>query len=210
MKQILLTNENAGEVLADVEEVIRNGGIAIVPTDTVYGIIGDARSVHAIKKAFFVKQRPEEKAFPVFIGSIPDARRWAYISDQKAAFLEHVWPGAITVVFQKKGELPALLTGGKDTLGLRMPDHPFLLRLLSFFDFPLFQTSANVSSQEPARTPEDVVRYFGTDTSGVDLFIDAGLLVGNPSTVIEFTSDHPIILRSGRISKAELDQLLGL
>lgn len=210
MKRILLTNENAGEVLGDVEKVIRQGGVVILPTDTVYGIVGDARSVRAIQKAFFVKQRSEEKAFPVFIGSIPDARSWAYISDQKAAFLEHVWPGAITVVFQKKGELPRLLTGGKDTLGLRMPDHPFLLRLLSFFDFPLFQTSANISSQEPARTPEDVVRYFGTDASVIDLFIDAGPLVGNPSTVIEFTTDHPIILRSGRVSKAELDRLLGL
>lgn len=210
MRRIVLTNENAGDVLSDVEEVIRRGGIVILPTDTVYGIVGDARSVRAIEKTFFVKQRPEEKAFPVFIGSIPDARRWAYISDQKAAFLEHVWPGAITVVFQKKGELPALLTGGRDTLGLRMPDHPFLLRLLSFFDFPLFQTSANVSSQEPARTPEDVVRSFGANESAIDLFIDAGPLVGNPSTVIDFTTDHPVILRSGLISKAELDQLLGL
>lgn len=210
MKRILLTNENAGEVLDDVEEVIRQGGILILPTDTVYGIVGDARSERAIQKAFFVKRRPEEKAFPVFIGSIPDARRWAYISDQKAAFLEHVWPGAITVVFQKKGEFPRLLTGGKDTLGLRMPDHPFLLRLLSFFDFPLFQTSANVSFEEPARTPEEVMRYFGAHDSVIDLFIDAGALVGNPSTVIEFTTDHPIILRSGRISKDELDQFLGL
>ena len=210
MKRILLTSENAGEVLADVEEVIRRGGIVIVSTDSVYGIVGDARSVHAIEKAFSIKQRPEEKAFPVFIGSIPDARRWAYVSDQKAAFLEHVWPGAITVVFQKKGELPALLSGGKDTLGLRMPDHPFLLRLLSFFDFPLFQTSANISSQEPARTPEDVLRYFGEDNSTIDLFIDAGPLIGNSSTVIDFTHDHPIILRSGRVSKAELDRLLGL
>lgn len=210
MKRILLTNENAGEVLGNAEEVIRRGGILILPTDTVYGIVGSAKSERAIEKAFFVKRRPEEKAFPVFIGSIPDARRWAYISDQKAAFLEHVWPGAITVVFQKKGELPALLTGGKDTLGLRMPDHPLLLRLLSFFDFPLFQTSANVSSQEPARTPEDVARSFGANESAIDLFIDAGPLVGNPSTVIDYTTDHPIILRSGRVSKAELDRLLGL
>lgn len=210
MKRILLTNENAGEVLIDIEEVICQGGIVILPTDTVYGIVGDARSEHAIKKAFSVKQRPEEKAFPVFIGSISDARRWAYVSDQKAAFLEHVWPGAITVVFQKKGELPALLTGGKDTLGLRMPDHPFLLRLFSFFDFPIFQTSANVSFEEPARTPEDIVRSFGANDSAIDLFIDAGPLVGNPSTVIDYTGEHPIILRSGRISKVELDRLLGL
>ncbi len=210
MKQILLTNENAGEVLTDVEEVIRNGGIAIVPTDTVYGIIGDARNESVIKKVFSVKKRPEEKAFPVFIGSISDARRWAYISDQKASFLEHVWPGQITVIFQKKGRLPSALIGGKETLGIRVPDSAFLLKLLSFFDFPLLQTSANISSWPAARTPEEVLRYFDAAADDIDLFVSAGAFSGTPSTVIDFTSDHPILLRSGLVTKAELARLVEL
>ncbi|OGZ96220.1 MAG: threonylcarbamoyl-AMP synthase [Candidatus Sungbacteria bacterium RIFCSPHIGHO2_01_FULL_50_25] len=210
MKQIALTSENAGDVFADVEEAIRRGGIAIIPTDTVYGIIADAKNESAIKKVFAVKKRPDEKAFPVFIGSARDARRWAYISDQKAEFLDHVWPGQITVIFQKKGYLPSVLTGGKETLGIRVPDSAFLLKLLSFFDFPLLQTSANISSEPAACTPEEVLRYFDAAADDIDLFVSAGALSGTPSTVIDFTSDHPILLRSGLVTKSELDRFLGL
>lgn len=210
MKHAVLTNENAGEILVDLEEIIRTGGVAIVPTDTVYGIVADARNESAIKKVFALKKRPDEKAFPVFIGSIQDARRWAYISDQKAAFLEHVWPGQITVVFQKKGYLPPVLTGGKETLGIRMPDSAFILKLLSFFDFPILQTSANISSKPAARTPDEVLNYFGEAEKSIDMFVSGGALPGTPSTVIDFTSDHPILLRSGLIAKSELDRILGL
>ncbi len=209
MKIVQLSDKNAGEVLADVEEVIRNGGIAIVPTDTVYGIVGDARNESAIEKVFSIKNRPEEKAFPVFIGSVRDARRWAYISDTKAAFLEKVWPGAMTVIFQKKGYLPPILTNNKNTLGLRMPDSAFALKLLSFFDFPILQTSANISSSPPAKTLDEVLSYFQNEDS-IDYVVDGGELPGSPSTVIDFTSDHPIVLRSGIVTKEELDRLLGL
>ncbi|KKW18815.1 MAG: hypothetical protein UY78_C0021G0002 [Parcubacteria group bacterium GW2011_GWA1_53_13] len=210
MKVISLTHENAHDALSEAEAAIRSGEILILPTDTVYGIAGSAKDERAIKKAFSIKKRPEEKAFPVFVESIPAARRIANISDVKARFLESVWPGPVTVVFDKKEILPAVLTGMKNTIGIRIPDYPFLAKLLSFFDFPLFQTSANISSLPPARTKQDVFEYFGEANPKIALFVDAGNLSGAPSTVIDYTSDHPIILRSGHISKAELDRLLGL
>ena len=210
MKIISFTHENAHEVLSEVESLIRAGKILILTTDTVYGIVGDARSVHAIEKAFFVKRRPEEKAFPVFVESIPAARRIAHISDVKARFLESVWPGPVTIVFEKKEILLAILTGMKNTIGIRIPDHPFLARILSLLDFPLFQTSANISSLPPAKTKENVLGYFEESNQDIALFVAAGELSGAPSTVIDYPGEHPIILRSGLILKAELDRLLGL
>ncbi len=210
MKILALTHENAHEVLGEAESLIRAQEILILPTDTVYGIVGSAKSERAIKKTFSVKNRPEEKAFPVFVESIPAARRIAHISDVKARFLESVWPGPVTVVFEKKEILPVILTGMKNTIGIRIPDHPFLARILSLLDFPLFQTSANISSLPPAKTKEDVLRYFSKSNQDIALFVDAGELSGAPSTVIDYTGEHPIILRSGLISKDELDRLLGL
>lgn len=209
MKIYTLDDQNAGDILAGVEAHIRDGGIAIIPTDTVYGIVGDARDEKTIETVFRIKRRPEEKAFPVFIGSIKDARRWAYIADAKAEFLEHVWPGQVTVIFQKKEALPPILTGGKETIGMRIPDSPFLARLLSFFDFPILQTSANISNEPPAKTRDEVLHYF-RDEPAIGICVDGGDLPGVPSTVIDFTSDHPLLVRSGLVTKIQLDRLLGL
>lgn len=187
---------------------MRSGGIVIMPTDTVYGILGDATNPETIKKIFSIKNRPEEKAFPVFVKDIAAARRYAYVSDFKARFLERVWPGPVTVVFQHKEKLPKNLTGGKDTIGLRITDHTFLRDLLERFKTPLAQTSANISSRPPAKNMKEINAYFRDAKIRPDLVIDGGNSEGKQSTVIDFTGSEPIILRTGPVSRADLDALL--
>lgn len=196
------------KLLAKCEKILRSGGIVISSTDTVYGILGDATSAGAIKKIFALKQRPQEKALPIFVRSIAEAREYAYISDAKAKFLEKVWPGAVTVVFQHKEKLPKVLTGGLGTIGIRIPDHYFLHALLARLDFPLAQTSANVSGLPPARSLVEVKKYFIKAKIKPDFVIDGGEIQGEQSMIIDFTSSGPIILRSGLTSKSELDRLL--
>lgn len=196
------------KLLAKSENILRSGGIMVSPTDTVYGILGDATNAEAIKKIFALKQRPQEKAFPVFVKSIAEARKYAYISDAKAKFLEKVWPGAMTIIFQHKEKFPKILTGGLNTIGIRIPNHPFLLKLLARLDFPLAQTSANVSGLPPAKSMYEVKRYFEKSKVKPDLVIDGGEIRGEQSTVIDFTGSEQIILRSGLTSKSELDRLL--
>lgn len=194
---------------ARVAEAIEKGGVVAVPTDTVYGLVCDARNEDAIKRMFAMKGRPQEKAFSVFVKDIAMARRYAYISDAKTKFLQRVWPGAVIAVFHHKEKLPAALTGGKDTIGIRIPDHPFLSALLDRLDFPLAQTSANISVMPPAKNADEIVGYFKDAVTEPDFIVDAGEFSGAPSTVVDCTGASPLILRSGIVSKMDIDRMLG-
>lgn len=208
MRRIVLS-EQAATAPVEAAAAIGRGGVVAVPTDTVYGLVCDARNEDAIRRVFAMKERPQEKAFPVFAKDIATARQYAYISDAKAKFLGRVWPGAVIAVFHHKEKLPPALTGGKDTLGIRIPDHPFLSALLSRLDFPLAQTSANISDMPPAKSCEEVERYFTGKKDEPDMILDGGVVPGVPSAVIDFTGASPLILRSGMVSKADIDRMLG-
>ncbi len=207
MRIISLTEVSEDEAAARVAEMTKSGGVAGVPTDTVYGLVCDARNTEAIRRMFMMKKRPREKAFPIFVKDIATARFYAYISDVKAGFLEKVWPGGVTAVFQHKEKLPPVLTGGLPTLGIRIPDAPFLSGLLMRLDFPLAQTSANISDSPPAKTATEAVAYFQNEKEQPDIIIDGGPLGGASSTVIDFTGAHPLILRAGPVSKRDLGAL---
>lgn len=207
MNIIELREDTFSHAISEAARVLRSGGVVISPTDTVYGILGDATSESAVSKMFALKNRPAQKAFPVFVRDIAMARRYAYISDAKARFLEQAWPGPVIAVFQHKEKLPKVLTDGLDTIGLRIPDDPFLAELLKRIDAPVAQTSANISNEQPAETIEQIKRYFEKSKIGPELVIDRGELAGKPSTVIDCTGAAPIILRTGMVTKEELDEL---
>lgn len=203
-----MLSEEAATAPIEAAAAIMRGSVIAVPTDTVYGLVSDARNEDAVKRIFAIKRRPQERAFPIFVRDIAMARRYAYISDAKAKFLEHVWPGAVIVVFHHKEKLPAVLTGGKDTIGIRIPDHSFLSALLGRLDFPLAQTSANISALPPAKSADEIVGYFKDAAEEPDIIVDAGDLSGAPSTVVDCTGASPLILRSGMVSKADIDRML--
>lgn len=189
-------------------DVLASGGLLVVPTDTFYGVIGDATREHVIFNLFLLKKRSQKKPFPIFVKDIAMARHYAYISDSKAQFLQKIWPGQITVLLYHKEKLPSLLTTRAHSIGIRIPDHPFLQKLLAQIDTPLVQTSANVSGDAPAKNIEDVKRYFQHSRMKPECVIDGGEISHPASTVIDFTRNTPIIVRTGLVSKTELDRLL--
>ncbi len=203
----ILSADDRERALAETERIVRSGGVVAVPTDTVYGLIGSAADAGAIQKIFQIKQRPDEKALPVFVRSVAEARRLAYIADEKARFLERVWPGAVTVIFHHKEKLPKILTGGRGTMGLRIPDFPFLRELLGRVDFPLAQTSANMSGMPPARDADELAAYFESAPARPDAIVDGGRIEGGPSAVVDYTGDRPLVVRAGRFSRADLERL---
>lgn len=208
MRTVRLSEVSYGKVLSAAERTLCRGGIVVAPTDTVYGILGDATKTEVIKKIFAMKGRPSEKALPIFVKDIATARKYAYISDAKTKFLEKVWPGAVTVIFHHKKKLPGILTGGLDTIGIRISKNEFILKLLSRLEFPLVQSSANISVKPPAKNTKEIDDYFGRNKIKPDLTIDAGEVAGKPSTVVDFTRKEPILLRTGFISRSELDRIL--
>ena len=201
-------NENTRfGVLSWAERILLSGDMVVSPTDTVYGILGDATDETVIQKIFKLKNRPEEKALPIFVKDIATARKFAYISDLKARFLEKVWPGPVTIIFHHKEKLPSSLTGGASTTGIRIPDNLFLQTLLGKLSFPLVQTSANIAGKPPAQNLEEIKEYFAGKEIEPNLIVDGGVLKGQPSVVIDFTRDKPLVLRTGILSLAELDDL---
>ncbi len=208
MNILKLREDTFSHAVSETERVLRSGGIIISPTDTVYGILGDATNESAVSKMFALKNRRLEKAFPVFVCDIAMARHYAYISDSKARFLQKVWPGPVTVVFHHKENLPNILTDGLDTIGLRIPHDPFLAELLKRTDAPIAQTSANISNKPPARNVTEIKDYFEKSETPLDLVIDGGELHGQPSTVVDFTGNEPLILRSGILTKHDFDLFL--
>lgn len=209
MEIIKLTNEKKEKTLSQCERILKSGGVIIGPSDTVYGIYADATNEKAVKKIFEIKKRAPEKALPIFVKDIAAARKFAYIDDRKARFLEKIWPGAVTAVFHHKGKLPNILTGELNTIGIRIPDHPFLLELLGRLDFPLAQSSANLSGRSPISAISEMGDERLSETKLIELVIDVGELPKQPSTVVDFSGSEPIVLRSGILTKKELDQMLG-
>jgi len=203
-----LQSEIQGKILVRAEEILKSGGVVVVPTDTVYGLVCDATNAAAMKKIFAIKRRSAKKSLLLFVRDIAMARRFAYISDKKVKFLERVWPGATTVVFDHKEKLSKIVTGGKDSLGFRIPDHEFLQALLVRINVPLAQTSANISGDAPLESFDEIKKQFSAVKIKPDAIIDAGRILGKPSMILDYTGNDLVVIRMGVMSKAQFDKLL--
>lgn len=206
--KIIVLQEHQEKALEKSLSIIKNGGLVVIPTDTVYGIVGNATQAKTVERLYALKARPKEKAFPLFVRDIAMARWFAYISDAKARFLEHVWPGAVTVIFHHKGKLPQQLTAGNNSIAIRVPNHPFVLGLLGRVNIPLMQSSANLSGMPPATCVQEIVAYFKKEKNKPNLIIDGGELSGVPSTIIDLTHNDPRIIRGDPMNKDTFEVLL--
>lgn len=206
MKIISLNKDTEYSVLLESVMVLKTSGIIVAPTDTVYGIITDATNEETVKKIFTLKGRPPNKPIPVLIDSFKMLNEVAYVKDKKInKFLERVWPGKTTCVLPSRGWMPLSLRAGGLNIGVRMPNHNFLLSLIKSFGKPITGTSANISGYEETLSPEDLKRQFQYLPAQPDLILDAGELIQNKvSTVLDLTKDEPEIIREGPVSKEEI------
>jgi len=173
---------------------LKKDGLIIFPTETVYGIGCDMKNRTAVKKLFAAKARPKDKPFQVLISDIKDVKALCAKLPKKAGLLmKRSWPGPLTVVLKKKRTVPYAVTGGLDTIGIRMPDHPFILAVIKALGKPLAASSANISGKRPPRTAKQAAKYFN---DRVSLIIDAGKCkIGKASKVIDATSTVFKVLR---------------
>jgi L-threonylcarbamoyladenylate synthase len=196
MEIIKLGQSDPSEALSKTVSVLEADGIAIVPTDTIYGIIGKANSEIAINKIRSIKKRETGKPLPVFISDLAMAEQYAEVPPDQLNFLKQVWPGSFTIVLrQKTKEFPENLTGGRNTIGLRVPNRTFLIRLVREINAPLVQSSANLSGQPPAKNVDEVKKHFGDGENQIDLVIDGGDCDGKPSKVIDLSGTESAMLR---------------
>lgn len=210
MEVVHLTERNHATVVEKAASLLRRGGVVAVPTDTVYGLAADVLRDVAVRKVFRIKERSHTKALPVFVRDIEMAKAYAYIDMKVEQLLGELWPGQTTVVLEKRSAMPDFVTGGMKSVGLRVPDHPFLTALLAAYPNPLTATSANLSGSEPASSGVDVQNTFRRHIPAPDLLVDGGTLPASPSsTVLDLTDPrNPKILRMGAITKEKLDEFL--
>lgn len=190
--------------------VIKLGGCLIYPTDTVYGLGVDALRQDSVERLFKIKKRPETKPSPIIVRDMEMVRKLAFTNGKIEKALTAVWPGPVTVILEKRAVVPKILTAGKNTVGLRIPDCKFTRLLMNKSDRPLTATSANISGEPSLVSPMEIRITFGAIYPRPDLFLDAGDLFGHsPSTVLDLTGSQPKILRAGPVSKEQLMKMLG-
>ncbi len=180
---------------------LRRGGVVAIPTDTLYGLAADARNAEAVERVFQIKGRPPDMPLPVLVASWQQVRNVAILEGPVAALAErlasHFWPGSLTLVLPAADGLPPRLTAGRDTIAVRMPDHPVPLTLAAELGRPITGTSANPSGEPDITNPGELRRLLGGLVD--DMVICGPSPAGTASTIVALSETGPSLLRQGAL-----------
>ncbi len=198
----------AGPDIQRAVALLRQGELVALPTETVYGLGADALNPAAVAKIFAAKGRPADHPLIVHLPAADDLVLWARdIPKDAIALARAFWPGPLTLILKKEEGVPDLVTGGQDTVGLRVPDHPLALQLLRAFGSGIAAPSANRFGRISPTTAEHVRQELG---ERVALILDGGACqVGLESTILDLSRDVPVILRPGAIGADDIARVIG-
>jgi L-threonylcarbamoyladenylate synthase len=194
--------------IAQAAAVLTHGGLVGMPTETVYGLAADASSAAAIARIYAAKGRPSDHPVIVHLARVEQIRDWAIdIPDEAWALAKAFWPGPMTLILKRASHVLDAVTGGQDTVGLRIPSHPVAHALLAAFGGGVAAPSANKFGRVSPTTAQHVRDEFG---DAIDLVLDGGAShVGIESTIIDCSGESLRILRPGAITSAMVAQALG-
>lgn len=194
--------------IAKAALLLRQGRLVAFPTETVYGLGADASNPDAVKRIFSAKGRPADHPLIVHIPDVGSLADWAMTVPESAQRLAaRFWPGPLTLILKKKPEVPSVVTGGQDTVGLRMPDNPVALRLLRAFGGGVAAPSANRFKRISPTQASHVAEELG---DLVDMILDGGpCQIGVESTIVDLSGPKPVLLRPGKITRPQIEQELG-
>lgn len=194
------------EDIEAVSELLVEGNVIAFPTDTVYGlgvIYENEDALHALQDA---KGRPDDKPIPTMVANIEQMQKIAYMSENACKVAKAFMPGALTMILKRKESLPAYLTNGFETIGIRMPDDAFVLDLIKRCDKPLLVTSANVSGEETGIKDTQVLAQLDGRIDAIVMGEANGKVA---STIVDMSKDHTItILRAGPITQEMIDTVV--
>lgn len=195
--------------IKDAAATLRRGGLVAFPTETVYGLGADASNPAAVARIYRVKGRPAGHPVIVHIGDVGQLRLWAReIPEHAARLADRFWPGPLTLVLRRAAGVRDDLTGGQDTIGLRVPGHPVALELLREFGGGIAAPSANRFGRISPTSAEHVLNDLGSD---VDLILDGGACeIGIESTIVDLSRGKPVVLRPGRIAEKDITEVLSV
>ena len=193
--------------IADAADALRNEQLVAIPTETVYGLAGNAFSDIAVELIYTTKNRPPINPLIVHIAGKEKIHEVAKnIPNEALKLADLFWPGPLTLVLEKQEIISSLVTAGKNTVGVRVPDHPITLQLLASINFPLVAPSANRSNHISPTKPEHVSKSLGKNAP---LILDGGTCsTGIESTIVGFVNNDVVLYRHGAISKEQIEKEL--
>jgi len=200
MKKTITVNQKDKDAYKKAADIIKNGGVAVVPTETVYGFAADAFNFEAYKRIYKIKGRTYKKPLVIMTPDIESVKVLVDIPKKALKIAEKFWPGQLTLIFPTT-ELGKILSGGRNDLGIRIPNHEFMLKLLKELNSPIWTTSANVSGKKSAKEFIDVAEFEGI----ADILVDGGKCeFAFESTVIDMVKFPYVIVRKGCLDANEL------
>lgn len=180
-------------------KILKIGGIAVIPTDTVYGLVGDATNEKVINKIFEIKHREKNKPLLILVSNIEMLNNYVKnISSLERKIINKFWPGPLTIIFNNKKNLNDNLTAGKNEIAIRMPNSKALLELINKLNKPIIATSANIANE---KTITSIDLLEDSIKNKIDYIYDGGYLEDTPSTIIRVLDDKIEIVREGLIAK---------
>ena len=185
-------------------EVIQNGGIVAFPTETVYGLGIRFNDQEALEHLMEAKNRDYSKAITLMVAHPQDILQYAYVSDKTQKIIKQFMPGMITLIFKKKESVDDMMTNGKTTIGIRIPDSEFVLSLLKKVG-PMLVTSANLSHHQNTTSTKEVLQQLD---GRIDMIVDGKTSDNIASTVVDVSQDEIKILRAGKITKEQIEEAI--
>ena len=196
------------DLLAQAVETLRRGGVIALPTETVYGLAANAEDELAVRRVFAIKGRPATHPLIVHVARAEELSSWArHVPEEARRLAAAFWPGPLTLVLPRSARATDAVTGGQDTVALRVPDHPVALAVLDALGGGVAAPSANRFGRVSPTTAEHVRVDLGDE---VDLLLDGGpCTVGVESTIVDLSGGAPAVLRPGGLAVEELERVLG-
>jgi len=200
---------STAEISSDVDKavsVLLSGGLVGMPTETVYGLAALATDAAAVKKVFDVKGRPYHHPLIVHVPNIAEAMKWGFFSTDAVQLSTAFWPGPLTLLLPRTPLAPDWVTGGRDTVAIRVPDHRIAQEFLTKVGSGVVAPSANKFGKVSPTLPEHVIHDLGEE---IDMVLDGGeCSVGVESTIVECIGDNTQILRQGGVTREQIEQVL--
>ena len=198
-----------GRASLHAASILRNGGVILYPTDTLYGLGADAFSDSAVEKVYVIKGRDSRKPMHAIFADMKMVEEYAELNDVARRLAERFLPGPLTLVLKKKSGIDSGICRGIDTVGVRIPDNAFCIATAASFGKPFTATSANLAGHDTESSIEKILQQFAKDAKDIETAIDAGVLpMQLPSTVVNVVSGHAVILRQGAIPSIDIENAL--
>lgn len=194
-------------IKAHIHEVIASGGLVVFPTETVYGIGANALDSVAVKRIYHAKGRPSDNPLILHLDHVERLKEHVKTIPEIAyPLMKAFWPGPLTMIFEKKDHIPMDVTGGLNTVAIRIPSHPVALKVIEIASVPICAPSANLSGKPSSTEFKHVLEDF---MDKVDIIIDGGQTdLGLESTVLDLTTSVPMILRPGMVTQEMIEKVI--